>query len=533
MKKLIILVALLAAIGTQAQNLQDGIKMYNFKKYQSAIKILEPLAATDPKANYFLGLSYLENNEVEKASATFQKFPEDMANFSGNARVAFKKKEVAKGMQIVNELAAKAKKKEYEQLRLAADAIIYTEGGDLFLAVKWDSAAFKKGAKDEQLFISLGDALNKIPGGGGAAMDNYENVRDNFPNKSISFSRIGDTWLGTRYDLAMQNFTKAKEADSTNPLPYKSLADACQRGGQYKLALTNIKRYLQLSDKSYQDSVQYVELLYQSKNYEDAAKGAQLLLVNPKSIGSLKLELTGILGFSEAANPTGDSTDAVKNLRIYFQSQNKKDITPKAYIEFGRLWIRMNDMDSASYYYSIGLNADTAADKTETYKQLAEAFNAKKNYCKAAEWYNNLVKANPNTQPLDYYYRGFMYYKCENYATALTMFQEFEKKYPDQPAAPLWEGKTAAAIDSSATDGSAIPYFDRWLEKFGNTQGKKNDLKFVFKYYLAYYYNSKNTDLETTYKEKLRNIDPNDAFLKQLDDAKKAGNAPKSDAKKH
>ena len=227
MKKLIILVALLAALGTQAQNLQDGIKMYNFKKYQSAVKILEPLAATDPKANYFLGLCYLENNELDKASATFQKFPEDMANFSGNARVAFKKKEVAKGMQIANELAAKAKKKEYEQLRLAADAIIYTDGGDLFQAVKWDSAAFKKGAKDEQLFISLGDALNKIPGGGGAAMDNYENVRDNFPNKSLAFSRIGDTWLGTRYDLAMQNFTKAKEADSTNPLPYKSLADAC------------------------------------------------------------------------------------------------------------------------------------------------------------------------------------------------------------------------------------------------------------------------------------------------------------------
>ena len=134
---MIIFVAMAITIGAQAQTVQDGIKMYHYRKLISAQRILTPLAATDPLANYYLGLSYLDQGNVATAATTFSKYPEDNANISGTARVAFANKDAAKGMQIAKDLAAKARKKEWQPERYAADAIAYSVGGDYQQAITW------------------------------------------------------------------------------------------------------------------------------------------------------------------------------------------------------------------------------------------------------------------------------------------------------------------------------------------------------------------------------------------------------------
>src|SRR5579872_3685301 len=102
MNKLMIVMAVAAfTIHAHAQQTVDnGIKMYNYQKYLTAEQILAPLAAADANANYYLGLCYLAEGNVAKATETFSKLPEDPANISGTARVAFTNKDVTKGMQI-------------------------------------------------------------------------------------------------------------------------------------------------------------------------------------------------------------------------------------------------------------------------------------------------------------------------------------------------------------------------------------------------------------------------------------------------
>ena len=254
-RKIIVSIALVGTgLTLHAQNLETGVKMYNFHRWVSAQKVLLPLAATDPRANYYLGLTYLELHDIASATATFQKYPQDPANISGTARVAFAQNDKAKGMQILSDLAATAKKKEHEPLKFAADAIIYGQGGDYMQAIAWDSAAVRRGAKESSIFISLGDAFRKVPGGGGAAMDNYEHARDAETCNSLALSRIGDLWFdATNYKLALDNYSKAKECDATNPLPYKALAEAFQRSGRYDKALENMQQYMKLSDNSFND----------------------------------------------------------------------------------------------------------------------------------------------------------------------------------------------------------------------------------------------------------------------------------------
>lgn len=522
---MILLAAMVTSISAVAQqSLQDGIKMYNYEKFQAAERILTPLAATDAMANYYLGLCYIQDGDLAKAGATFTKYPEDFANASGNARVAFANKESGKGMQMVKDLAAKSRKKEWQAEKYAADAITYSQGGDYQQAVTWYKDVLTK-TDDASTHIGLADALRKIPGGGGDAMNNYESVTEKDAKNSLAFTRIGDLWYEAKnYESALDNYGKAKDADNTNPLPYKSLAKAYASSGRYKLALENLQKYLQLSDNTPKDKFEYLESLFLAQSYCDAAKLAKEIF-NTINDPKQKTELYGILGFAEAQ--CGDSIDAVKNIRVYIQRQEPSKILPTDYVNYGKLFMKLGMLDSAVFYYNKGIAGDTSQNKTDIYRQIAEAFKTKKDYCNSAKWYDNLIKANPETQPLDYAWRGIMYYYCTDYTKATDAFNAFGAKYPDQPSVPYWQGRTAAAIDSEATTGAAVPYFMKWFDKVGPNYEKKNELKGAYEYLLYYFYNKKDKENMNIYKEKIKAIDPNDKALQTLEEIEKNANALK------
>ncbi len=523
-KIMMMLIAILFSMSAVAQSVQDGIKMYNYEKYQSAERILSSLA-TDPLANYYLGLCYLQEGDAAKASATFSKFPEDNANISGMARVAFANKDVNKGMQIAKDLATKSKKKDWMPEKYAADAITYSQGGDYQSAIGWYKDVLTKSPDETSTHIGLADALRKTPGGGGDAMTNYEAVTEKDAKNSLAFTRIGDLWYEAKnYQSALDNYAKAKDADNTNPLPYRALARAYSSSGKYKQGLESVQKYFDLSDKTPADKINYMEAEFLAQSYCDAAKMAKDMM-NDISDAKQKTELYGILGFSEAQ--CGDSVDALKNVRIYLSRQDMSKVMPSDYVNVGKLFLKMGMIDSAVAYYNKGIAGDTAQNKTDIYRQIAEAFKSKKDYCNSASWYDNLVKANPETQPLDYTWRGIMYYYCGKYDKAMNAFNEFATKYPEQPYAIYWQGRTAAAIDSDATSGGAVPYFTKWLDKVGPNYEKKNDLKGAYQYLLYYSHNKKNKEDVATYKEKIKAIDPNDKSLKDLEELEKAENAPK------
>lgn len=530
MRKLITITAALAiAFSASAQQTTEGgKKLYDYKNYVSAQKVLTPLSVKDALANYYLGLSYLDAGNVGKAKYQFEKYPDDAANISGTARVAFAQKDVAKGMQIARDLAAKGKKKEYMPWLYAANAMTYSEGGDIAQAIEWYKKALAANPNDVEVHLGLGDAYRKMTGGGGEAMNNYESVTEKNPTNSLVLTRIGDLWYDARnYKSALEFYNKAKDADATNPMPYQQLALAYQRTGNYDQSLTNIRKYISLSDNTVTDQITFAGILYQAKAYCEAAKLADdLMKQNPPE--EKKVELTGILGFSQAE--CGDSMEAVKNLRKYFQIQKPKNILPAAYVEYGKLWLKLNNVDSASFYYNKGIASDTSQNKTDIYRQIAEAYRFKKEYCNAGDWYNNLIKSNPGTQALDYFWGTVMYYYCKDWKKANDMAVKFEDKYADQASSTYWHARVQSAIDSDATSGLAAPSFEKWLDKLGPDIAKpekKGDVVRAYQYLLFYNYNAKNKEKTKIYMDKLRAVDANDGLIKQIEELEKGGGAPK------
>lgn len=176
----------------EQQQLNEGIKLYNYERYESAKKQLAPLAASNPIANYYLGLSELKERHVDAASGIFSKYPENYANIAGTAMVSFAYGKTAEGNQIAQGLAAKAKKKEWEQLKYAADALNYSEGGNKQQAIDWyKDAQTRSGNVTSEMLIAIGDAYNQLQTGGGQAMTSFETASEKDAKNSLAFSRIG------------------------------------------------------------------------------------------------------------------------------------------------------------------------------------------------------------------------------------------------------------------------------------------------------------------------------------------------------
>jgi len=521
MKKVITLIAaIVCAAGLKAQSLDEGKKMYRYERYISAERILSPLAA-DMMANYYLGLSQLEQEKADAAQATFTKFPEDPANMAGTARVAFVRKNPTQGMQIVNAVAAKGKKKTWQPWVYAADAITYTEGGNYQEAIGWYKKALESIQNDPYIYISLGDAYQHVEGGGGEAMNAYEKAVSLDPKNSLAFSRIGKLWFDAKnYPLALENYGKAKDADPANPLPYRDLANAYFWSGKYELAKQNIEKYRELSDKSADVDTRYVGILYLAKYYKEAAAVSQDIITS----GTKDCSVYGVKGFSELE--LGDTTAALRDLKTYFACPPKK-ITPIDYTNYGRAFLSNSQSDSADFYFAKAISIDTSKNKSDTYRQIAEAFKTKKEYIKSANWYEKLVKEYPETQAVDYFWAGAMYYYGNDYPNADRLFEMMETKYPDQPSATYWRGRVGAAQDPQGENCKAAPFFSKWLDKVGPSYDKKNDLKLAYQYLLLCSYKAKDKDTMHKYMDLLKTIDPNDDLLKQIEDAEKAGTGTK------
>jgi tetratricopeptide (TPR) repeat protein len=516
MKKFLLSAAVtIYTVSAIAQSLPEGIKMYNYERYKSAIRNLQPLAISNPMANYYYGLAQLYRGDVNDAKNTFSKYPEDIANISGMARVAFMQNNIAQGMQLAQSIAAKARKKDWEPFKYAADAITYTDGGDYQQAIDWYKKALSI-TDNSDLHLGLGDAYRKIQGGGGEAMNNYEGVTSKDPKNSLAYSKIGLLWYDAKnYQQALDNYEKAKQTDSLNPLPYRDLARAYARNGKYDQALQNIQKYITLSDSSTDDMIEYMDILYGSKHFTEAINLANELIRS----GIVKPRFYAILAYSEYE--IKDSVNALKHVRMFFAQQDTKKLLPGDYMYYAKIMMLNHMSDSADYYFNKSLSADTSKDKSDTYRSIAEAFKSEKEWGKSGDWYSKLVTEYPESAPIDYYWCTVMYYYGREYAKGAAVAEKFEAKYADQPSATYWRARNAAAIDSEAKSGDAVPYFTKWIDKVGTNTDKKNDLKTAYEYLLLYYYNKEDKDNIKKYIDLIDQIDPNDGLKKQIEEIEK------------
>lgn len=501
--------------GVQAQSLEEGVKMYNYERYESAKKALTPLAGSNAIANYYLGLSELQLGNLDAAAATFAKYPTDIANKSGAVRVALKRNS-ADAMQQAQALATSGKKKEWEQLKYAADALTYTDGANKQQAIDWYKEVMVRNPS-ANILLEMGDAYLELPSGGGQAMTNFEKLTEKDPKNSLGFTRIGKLWYDAKkYEDALAAYEKAKAADPTNPLPYRYLADAYFRVNKLDLSKQNLEDYMQRADKTEQDMALYAGILYLTKDYAKAIQVSNDLM----SSGSKRPTLPGILAFSYLE--TKDSAKALEYSRLYRAVQDPKKIGFQDQISIGKVMLANGLADSANYFFEQGVAANASQDKTDAYKEIAEYFVSRKSaedYLTASKWYGKIVAEKPAATATEYFNWGVYSYYGKEYDVAAKAFEDMEAKHPTQPSATYWRGRVAAAKDAEAKEGTAVAHYEKWLGlNVEGYQRKNPDLMQAYQYLTLYNLNKGDKAKTIEYVEKVEALEANNAFAKQIRD---------------
>ncbi len=528
MKKIIVtMTALVMTLNVMAQSLQDGIKMYNYEKYQTAKGILQPLAGSDAAANYYLGLCELALGNTKQAGILFAKYPEDFANISGTVRIKFISAGANEGMTAARALADMGKRKDYLQKKFAADAVTYSDGGDKQQAVDWYKEVMEKMVTTE-ILVATGDAYQQLSSGGGEAMNNYEAAVAKDPNSSLAYSRIGKLWYNAKnYELALENWEKAKNADPENPLPYRDLADAYTYVGKYQQAKENLEKYMQYSDKSDKDLIRYAEIQYLAKEHDQAIKTINNLMKK----GIMQPNFYGILGYSYLEKKDSAShAKALENIKTYFSKQDPKKIYTLDYLNLGRAEMKNGNMDEANAAFNKALNLDSTDNKIDTYREIAESFKTEKVWLKAGGWYEKILNDYADlATPNDYFWGGYCYlvgsneYKDDSvkYDEILhhadTLYGSMIAKHPEQPSGFYWRGRVNTALDPKGESGLASPYFKQWLEMEVEGAKKSDKDKMIAYQYLALTnYNNEDCEQTQAYCDKIFEIDEENALAKQL-----------------
>lgn len=516
MKGILVIACMLLGSLLQAQSIDEGIKMYNYERYQSAKQILQPLAASSAQANYYLGLCEigLENNAAAKT--IFQKYPEDAANNAGIARVMFNEKQSAEAMSMLTKVASKAKKKDWLPLKYAADAITYTEGGDPNVAVEWYKKALEV-EKNGNTYLAMGDAYRKMQGGGGNAMSSYEMADEIATSKATANHKMGNLWYAAKnYDSALVKYNRASELDDSNPLPYKALADAYYKVNKYKISKEKIEKYIERSDKTITDQIEYANTLFLAQDYPNAITKINELIA--KGEGEKRPYMYRVLGYS--LYETNDCMNAKINMDKFFAKMEPKKIIPSDHIYYGNILLCDSlTASQADAAFQKGIALDTAKDKSPLYKQIAEKFNKKSDYATAALYYQKVLESNASTlTTIDYWWCGAMYYYAKNYTNADSIYQIMTTKFPNEPSGFYMRGNVAfSAKDKESTNGAAVEYYTKWLSliKPEDPDKKKNLIK-VYTYMATVSYNTGKKEDSRSYCTKLQTLDPNDENAKNI-----------------
>jgi lipoprotein NlpI len=356
-----------------------------------------------------------------------------------------------------------------------------------------------------------------MEGGGGNAMTAYENAEEFANSKSLANYKMGNLWYAAKnYDSALVKYNRSSELDASNPLPYKSLADAYYRIKKYKLSKEKIEKYLELSDKTTDDQIQYANTLFLSKDFPNAISKVNELIA--KGEGEKRPYMYRVLGYSQFE--TKDYANALMNMDKLFAKQDPKKIIFSDYVYYGKILLTdSTKAGAANEAFNKGIAMDTTKDKAPLYREIAEAAFNTENYAISAKWYKMLVESNSTTiENRDYWWAGYMAFYSNDLTTAEQFFRTYNQKDTTQPLSVLWLARvTEKAKDKEYKTGEATPYYTKWISMVKEDDAaKKKDFIKAYTYLAMVAYTANKKEDTKLYADKLLSFDANNDTAKQL-----------------
>ena len=466
MKKYITIVSFLLPFMLAAQTGTDVQQLLRYRKYVAAENEARTSIATD--ANNTAGWYWLSQVLSQaKDSVSLAKlpagFPSDISNDAwlniakGNVSLATGK--TAEARAYFNQALDDTRNKNRDIQAAVARANIYSPYGDKAFALEVLKKATRRNKHDAELYTLQGDAYFRLKDGS-QAYQAFEQALKINPSYAPALYEMGKIFATqNNEELYLDYFTRTIQAD---PSFVPALYDLYYH--YYKKDITKaydyFKRYMALADVEASDEYQLADMLYLTKQYPAAIRKANALLAEKDAVN----RLNKLVAYTYKDMNQPDS--AVMYMQRYFQNGADSAFLQKDYEFMAGIFGSMNGMgDSVAAYYQMVLPLLSGeTERVPYYAKLAAYYKEQKDAKSQSVWLEKYYREKPGATNLDLFNWGLSLYQSQQYAVADSVFGYYSTKYPEHVFGYYWQARTNAAIDSSMTQGLAIPYYRRLIE---------------------------------------------------------------------
>jgi tetratricopeptide (TPR) repeat protein len=543
----LVAVLFLAGKSLFAQSVQEARKLLYYERFQSAKDMLQKVVASNPsdaEAVYWLSQAEFGLHNPEGAKASLRKGMEGANSSNPMLLAAMGQAELAEGKvndarQRFETALSLSKGKDIAVLNAIGKANLEKSGDAAYAVEKLKMAtqlmdAQKKGPKDPDVYITMGDAYRKLMDGGNA-VTSYQNALTADPKHAAAKYKTGKVYLtqgNEQKDIFLKNFEEAVAMDPAYAPAYYDLYTYYFTRDVYK-STGYFNQYKSNSDTGPALDYEEASLLYASGDFKGAIAKADQLLAAQGDKADARLYRLQAYSYDKL----GDSLKTVEKLDAFFKVARPDQIVPDNYVNMAinsaKFPARQAKVDE---YFMKAVDADTSlANRIDYTRKAADFFKKAKNQPKAAEWYNRVLSVNPNPGKVDLYNAGFENFRAGEYQRSDSVFKIYAAKYPDEVYGHYWSFRALSVIDSTMEKGLAIADCQKFIEVAEKDKVKnKNTLVTAYGYMAGYHANMKK-DFPTaiTYLDKILEVDPTNAdAAKNKEILQKAGSnkgaAPKT-----
>jgi len=493
---------LMGSTASFAQSLADAKKAIDAEQYQKATSMLKTLVANQPKEgdNYFnLGKVYLLTDDIDSARAAFTNGttadPKNALNYVGLGQADLVQNNATNAKTNFDK-AIGLKAKDYSTYLAIGRAYIDQKNVDYAQALpnlqKADELDSKD--KDPETFLALADyyALQRK---NTEAYPQYLRALDINPNLYRANVQIGKMYKDAfAFPEAEAEIKKVIAADPNYGPAYRELAEtqmqwsfADPKNGAAKKAeaLENMRKYLDLTDKSFDSRLRYAQFLVYAGDFATLEKEVATLNSpdpkNPKTFVVIRMR-----GYSAVENKNFEQGIKYMN-ELFGRTQDASRIIGSDYLYLGRAQ-QATGQDSLAFI-NIAKGVELDSTKVEELANIGAKYYQAQNFAKAADVYSKVVTVNSKNPNLAmaYYYLGASNYFTYAFASrdgknpskdilvkADTAFASLAKLAPDYEVAYLFRARIGKNLDDAESSKKlAVPYYEKYVELVTVTKPEK------------------------------------------------------------
>jgi len=478
-----------------AQSLSDAKKALDAEQYQKATSMLKALVKSQEKKgeNYFnLGNVYLQTDYIDSARAVFQQGvtadPKNSLNYIGLGEADLLSNNAASAKTNFDKAVEVSSKKDYIPQLYIGKAYLLGDKPDFAAALPYLQKADELDAndKDAETFLAMGD-YNALQRKNSEALQNYMRALNIDGTLLRAKVQIGKMYKESRaFPESEGQLNEVIAADANYGPAYREIAELYMQWANFEpanfeakaaQALTNYKKYLDLTDKSYESRLRYAQFLFYAKDFKTLEQETSALAAmspnDPKN-----LVVSRLRGYSAFENKNFPQSLEYMN-DFFAKVKDTTRIVGSDYLYLGRAQLASGN-DSLAL---INITKAVIKDSTnvDALAEVAKAYFDAKKYDKSAKVYETVIAADTSAKGVlySYFYNGLANYfdyaakinaqqkpSKDLLAKADASIAKVAKLAPETTDAYLYRARINSLIDDeTAPKGLMVPFYEEFIKK--------------------------------------------------------------------